>query len=161
MPSEILLAPRRKRSPQSAQRPQKKAVLLARIRITVPWFFDPQSLSVSVLRDLCGLCGEILLAPRRKRLPQSAQRPQGKVLLLARIRITVPWFFGPQSLSVSVLRDLCGLCGEILLEIPLGLRPTVALCRMATGAACQRHRGGASRGIGKHTCTFRMAILAR
>jgi len=56
--------PRRKDSPQRAQRAQRKALLLARLGIALPKFVDPQFLSASVLRDLCGLCGEMLLGLR-------------------------------------------------------------------------------------------------
>jgi hypothetical protein len=54
------------------------------------------------------------------------QRPQKKVLLLARVGITASWFVDPQLLSASAL---CGLGDEIL----LGLRPAAALGKVAVG----------------------------
>jgi hypothetical protein len=42
--------------------------------------------------------------------PQSAHRPQRKILLPALVGIALPPFVDPQFLSASVLRNLCSLC---------------------------------------------------
>ena len=55
--SQLLRVPRRKDSPQSAQRPQSKALLLARVEITLPCL-STHGFSPSALRDLCALCSE-------------------------------------------------------------------------------------------------------
>jgi hypothetical protein len=55
---------------------------------------------------------------KRKHSPQSAQRPQRKTLLLTNMEIRVHWFADQKFFSVSVLRDLCDLCGEVLLGLP-------------------------------------------
>jgi predicted transcriptional regulator len=57
----------KKHSPQSAQRSQRKALLLVNVEITVPWFVDPKFLSVPVLRDLCASVVKPLLGLRQPR----------------------------------------------------------------------------------------------
>jgi hypothetical protein len=56
----------KKDSPQSAQRPHRKTLLLARTEVRVPSLLT-HSFFRSALRALCDLCGEILIGVSFKR----------------------------------------------------------------------------------------------
>jgi hypothetical protein len=158
--------PQRKGAPQSAQRPQRKIhlVLSANSVSSVVSFLleNTQKLVlVAAAGPRCSTNGRLLLLPRRKRSPRSAQRgraatkgsqenlckPQAFFELVAqrprrsrgaiqnsrfKIRDLASGKLCQKSNRLrsciteedtsAVLCELCGLCGES----PLGLRPTMA-----------------------------------